>query len=341
MKRLLIKLGSQCNWSCSHCHNEPVNYAYNPKLLDWIRANGIERITFSGGEPLLYFRTIEKICRDLGKGYKYRVVTNGSLIDRAKISFLADYGFSVIVSYDGEDGQRTNSPPTNWTLLSALPDVQFSVVVYQANMDMPKIQRELDGICRKHLMRRKISLQPEFIHQTEAVHDGTTIETAKEYCRQIARIIEPEIISIAQAPEYDRLRLLYLYATTRKALGKWLVPKPPTAGTRCFNEDMLCVSLDGRFLLCPYNDKRVVGDIEHGVDWGKVAAMRPPKCVACEIFPVCRCSCLANVTGNECYIARIMHRWLVKVTDRYECRDMLIDLWRQSHDRSVPSTRAP
>lgn len=334
-KRLSIKLGSQCNWSCPHCHNEAVNYPYNPKLIDFIRENGYRRITFSGGEPLLYWNTIKKICTALGKeGYMYRIITNGSLLDLSKISFIADYGISLIVSYDGEDGQRTNDPPPRWDMVKALRDVSFSVVVYQQNMDLPKLQRELTELCRRNDIRPKISLQPEFIHQTAAVHDGTTLETAKEYCRQMARLIEPEIVSVTSVPEADRLARMMQYHTLRKALGKWLVPKAPTKGTRCFNEEANCVSLDGRFLLCPYNDKRVVGDIEHGIDWEKIREMRPAKCRACGIFNICRCSCLANVTDNECYIARTMNRWLNKVVDKYGCRDELFELWRQANDHS-------
>lgn len=338
-RRLTIKLGSQCNWNCSHCHNEPVNYPYNPRLIEWIKSSDIKRITFSGGEPLIYWNTIVKICRALGKNYKYRVITNGSLLDRSKIAFLSSWGFSVIVSYDGEAGQRSNDPPTNWLMLEALKDISFSTVVYKKNLNLPKIQAELLDKCKEfNLARPKLSLQPEFIHQTAAVDDGTNNETAKEYCRQMARIIEPEILSLINTPEENRLASMINYHTTRKALGKWYVPKPPTAGTRCFNEEVLCVSLDGRFLLCPYNDKRVVGDVTTGVDWEKVSALRPAKCLKCGIFNICRCSCLANVTDNECYIARTMNRWLNKVIDRYQCKDLLLELWRKANDYSFSQT---
>lgn len=333
-KCLSIKLGSQCNWKCSHCHNEAVNYPYNPKLIDFIRDNGYERITFSGGEPFLYWNTIVKICTALGKGYRYRIITNGSLVDRSKIAFIAKYEISLILSYDGEDGQRSNDPPTRWGMISALKDVSFSTVVYHKNLDLPKLHGELLAKCKEYNIRPKFSLQPEFIHQTAAVDDGTTIETAKEYCRQMARIIEKEIVSIVSLPESERFARMMQYHTLRKALSKWLMPKAETDGIRCFNEFVHCVSLDGRFLLCPYNDKRVVGDIEHGIDWEKVKSLRPAKCTNCEIFNVCRCTCLANVTDHECYIARTMNRWLNKVVDRYKCKEMLFDLWRQVNDYS-------
>ena len=338
MKRIGIKLGSQCNWKCSHCHNEAVNYPYNPKLIDFLRDNEYRRITFSGGEPLLYWNTIVKICTALGKDRQYRIITNGSLLDRSKIAFIAKYGISLILSFDGSDGQRTNDPPPRWDMASALKDISFSVVVYQKNMNLPKLQKELLDLCHEYGIRPKYSLQPEFIHQTAAVDDGTTIETAKEYCRQMAKIIESEIISLVNLPEEERFGRMMQYHTLRKAMGKWLVPKPPTNGTRCFNELVQAVSLDGRFLLCPYNDKRVVGDIESGIDWEKIRAMRPKKCLECPIFDICRCTCIANVTDNECYIARTMNKWLNKVVDKYNCRELLFDLWRQVNDHTFSQT---
>ena len=51
-KRLSIKLGSQCNWSCPHCHNEAVNYPYNPKLLDFIRAS-VPRLSAEGAKRVM------------------------------------------------------------------------------------------------------------------------------------------------------------------------------------------------------------------------------------------------------------------------------------------------
>lgn len=339
-KRLLIKLGSQCNWQCPHCHNEEVNYPYNEKLIDFIKKNNYKRITFSGGEPLLYWKTIVKICEALGHDYQYRIITNGSLVDRAKVAFMAKYKISLIVSFDGSDGQRTENPPPNWRMISALKDVSFSTCVYQKNMNLPKIQEELINFCKKYKIRPKLSLQPEFIHQTSVVHqDDTTLETAKEYCRQIAKIIEPEIVSLVEVKEDNaRFARMMQYHTLRKALAKWFIPKDTTKGIRCFNENINCVSLDGRFLFCPYNDKRIVGDIEKGIDWDKIQSMRPEKCLKCDIFNICRCSCLANVTENECYIAKTMNRWLNKVTEKYQCKDLLIDLWRRVNDYSFSPT---
>lgn len=328
-KRLILKLGSQCNWNCPHCHNEPVNYPYNDKIIQYIKENNYTRITFSGGEPLLYWNTIVKIVTALGKNYTYRIVTNGSLMDREKVTFIGKYNISVIVSFDGSKGHRTNNPPVNWRMLSAIPNVQFSVVVYDGNMDFDSIYNELVDICKQYRLKPKLSLQPEFIHQTSFVKDTTDINTAKEYCQKISKIIEKEIVSIMSTQKQNEREQLFGNAyTLKKALGKWLVPREPFKGCRCFNESIHCMSLDGRFLLCPYSDKRVIGNIEKGIDWHKADEYIPEKCKKCNIFSICRGACIANVTENECYIARTMNRWLEKVCARYKCKEVLIDLWK-------------
>lgn len=338
MKVLVLKLGSQCNWNCPHCHNETVNYPYNRKIIDFIRKEGYDRITFSGGEPLLYWNTIVKICTELGHDYKYRFVTNGSLLDRSKLAFLYDYGFEVILSFDGSDGNRTNDPPPNYRYFSFLPNTSFSVCVYEKNMDLAKIQRELAEICKEYKIRPKLSLQPEFIHQTEAVDSDTTIETAKEYCRQISQIIESEIVSVVNVPDQFKMQRFRQYHTLKKALVKWFIPKKKTIGLRCFNENTHVMTLDGKFLLCPYNPRHQLGNIDDGIDWEKLKEYRPEKCRKCEIFDICRCTCVENKTENECYIARTMNRWMNKVADKYKCRELLINLWNEAYGNPVPSS---
>lgn len=329
MKRLVLKLGSQCNWNCKHCHNKEVNFKFNKDILEYIKNNGYERITFSGGEPCLYFNTVEKICNYLGKNYIYRMVTNGSLLDRKWVSLIGDYNINVILSFDGSDGHRSENPPINWRFFANCKHPQFSTVVYHDNMSFKKIHKELMEKCAYYRIKPKLSLQPEFIHQTSKVCDNTTFEDAQSYCKQMAEIIEPEIIALTLIEDYDkRKQRFYDCNTLRKSIGKWLFSYPKQRGIRCFNENLHNMTLDGRFILCPYNDSKVVGDIYKGIDYDIVESYLPERCLSCSIKDICRGSCVENVTENECYIARTMNRWLEKVMARYNCKDMIISLWK-------------
>lgn len=144
----------------------------------------------------------------------------------------------------------------------------------------------------------------------------------------MAEIIEPEIIALTLTSEDKRKQKFYESHTLRKSIGKWLFSYPKQRGIRCFNENLHNMTLDGRFILCPYNDSKVVGDIYKGIDYDIVESYLPERCLSCSIKDICRGSCVENVTKNECYIARTMNRWLEKVMARYNCKDMIISLWK-------------
>lgn len=328
LKKILIKLGSQCNWHCPHCHSEHVNYPFNPKVLDWVKANGFEKVCFGGGEPTLYWKTIEKICRSLGHDYHYQFVTNGSLMDQSKRNLIDDYDMTVCLSYDGSAGMRSNDPPPRYEEFCNIRNLSFSICVYKQNMDFARLERDFKELCEKYHIQGRESLSPEFVHQTEVVPgDDADLETAKSYCVQIAKIIELELVRLKFCPDYFAQRQMFgISNTLKRALWKWWVTHNTKKGIRCFNENIKSVSLSGKFLLCPYTARYDIGTIETGPNWEAIEALVPPKCRNCPIFNVCRCSCVANVTDNECYIARTMNRWLNKVVDKYELKETLLTL---------------
>lgn len=52
-KRLLIKLGGQCNLNCPHCHCEESSFLFNKDIIPWIKEWNPFMITFGGGEPTM------------------------------------------------------------------------------------------------------------------------------------------------------------------------------------------------------------------------------------------------------------------------------------------------
>mgnify|MGYP005847663495 CR=1 FL=1 len=66
-------------------------------------------IIFTGGEPLLAFETLTQIVRLLAQNhshinFKYRIITNGTLLDEKVAAYLTRHGFEVIISLDGTQG---------------------------------------------------------------------------------------------------------------------------------------------------------------------------------------------------------------------------------------------
>ena len=88
LKRLLLKLGTACNLGCPHCHQSQKNFVEHPRLIGWIKSQNFDRITFSGGEPLMYFDIVKRIMTEVGTGPTYRMMSNGTLLTKDIASYI-------------------------------------------------------------------------------------------------------------------------------------------------------------------------------------------------------------------------------------------------------------
>lgn len=312
----MIKLGGECNLKCKYCHSENHKYEFNPDIIDFVKQAGIRRVTFSGGEPLLYWGIIQNITKSLGTDFKYRMVSNLTLLTEDKVRFLNEYNFLLCGSYDGTEGLRDNERRPRWDLLSKINNHGFAVTVYQENLNLRKIQEELENLVCVNKLKNFYSYFPNFIHSTQNVESTTTLETAKEYLQQLTPMVETELISLLWDDSANPLRTRPMLA---KSLLYWWTKKK-YRGIRCVNEYNYSIALDGRFLACPY-EHEFVGDIYTGLDLDKIDALTPQKCKLCPIFVVCKGACWTNQTNHECYIARKMNKWLNVVIEKWNAKE--------------------
>lgn len=125
INRLKIQMGMSCNYSCSYCSQRFVERPEQGTpdkvdgLIEKIRANltlppygkGL-KIEFWGGEPFVYWKTMQPLAEKLRALYpaaNFSVITNGSLLTPAIIDWLDAYGFSMSISHDGP-GQHVRGP---------------------------------------------------------------------------------------------------------------------------------------------------------------------------------------------------------------------------------------
>lgn len=121
-ERTILELTQQCNLRCRYCtfgggfadhrHHSGMRMS-EPVLEQAIRAavthgRDLDEIGlgFYGGEPLLALDSLHLAVRLAerhahGKRLRLSITTNGALIDRPTAGFLADAGFTVLVSLDG------------------------------------------------------------------------------------------------------------------------------------------------------------------------------------------------------------------------------------------------
>ncbi len=113
---LLIKLTGACNWACTYCYDySPSRFSKRLTLEDiteavneMASAHRSVTLMFHGGEPLLNFSEMRRICefaeqtaRRHESSVSFQIQTNGSLLDDEKVRFLREHRFGIGMSIDG------------------------------------------------------------------------------------------------------------------------------------------------------------------------------------------------------------------------------------------------
>lgn len=131
--QLGINITNRCNQRCKYCvvnggelHSE-LEHTYLIKLLNDAYAFGIQEITFSGGEPLLYPNFMD-IVETYSKKFKMNILTNGSLIDKDIAKRLCELShknrISVRISLDGASPEIHELFRGNGTFGSAIEGIK-------------------------------------------------------------------------------------------------------------------------------------------------------------------------------------------------------------------------
>jgi organic radical activating enzyme len=308
-KKIVLKLGGACNLQCKHCHCMKSSFEYNPDIIPFIKEYKPEIIRFSGGEPLLYYDVIKKVIEALPSDMQYATVTNGTKLNLEMVEYFNAHNMSVGFSYDGENDSRDHHLRQNWADYFKCDKRGMSILYSECNEDYNKLHNEITELLRRHDAYASGSYWLNFPHQTDYNgNEQIDRELAMKYCSIIGHQLETDFINYKNG---FRQSLVVLVMAVRK----WL--KPLTVrGVRCCNEDVLPLTLDGRFLLCPYGDQ-FVGDIYKGVDWDLVESYLPKRCRTCPIKAECGNTCIANVSDNECYISKVMNRHIKKLLKKY------------------------
>lgn len=310
LNNITIKLGGQCNLNCKYCHSKKIDYMYNPDIIQWIKKTGCKHITFSGGEPTIYFDLIKKIVLALGLGFEYTIVTNATLINDKMISFFNNYKIAVVVSYDGESSKRDFSYIPDYRKVGRIKNRGLNHVFYGQSESLFDLQKEITWFRKKYWDENSsASFYPNFVHQTEKTPNEQM--PVKKYVQQFGQLLELDFLRLRITNDVAPLCIL------KDAFYKW-IQKKDYKGVACFNEKTISISIAGDFLVCPYNQETKIGDIYHEINWDTIEEKYlPERCSDCEIKNICKCTCVENKTLNECYIAKVLNKHMRKLMKKY------------------------
>ena len=215
-RNLRIQLGVNCNFHCKYCiekHSEAHNKVHQivetpvampPKqsaenLVNLMVKNGIKprTITYWGGEPLVYWKTIVELQPLLEKAYPdmqyYGLCTNGSLLTVEKAKFMVEHRIGLTMSHDGwsfnvyrNDKDPLDNPEVVKALQYYYDNIEsprmmsFNIVITPENCDILKLPEWFE-----QKVGRKVRLHFESIVKNDPITDGIIKPFSRENIRTL------------------------------------------------------------------------------------------------------------------------------------------------------------
>lgn len=102
-----LELTEKCNLKCIHCYNDSGNsnteikFDTLKKLINYLKDNNINSITFSGGEPLLYSHIVELLEYCYKKNMRVNLISNLHFLNDEILNLITKYHTSIQISIDG------------------------------------------------------------------------------------------------------------------------------------------------------------------------------------------------------------------------------------------------
>lgn len=340
---ILLMVTQTCNLACTYCYAGGGTYGSNTKLLspdkaeaaiDSMIARAPDRasytVTFFGGEPLLNFPLVKRVVdyckqkgRELGKAFGYSMTTNATVVTPEIVSFLAENGFTVMVSYDGAQAQESNRPfehgqESNTIVMRNIKQMTEAGLPVQLRATLVKdmVNREqIDGLVQigKSLGAKKITMSPVSTTKNALFPAHEELVLSEEDHRrlgEIYRTVTDENLAAVCEGSADPVTFdPHLHMV--KALARGNAVGMGQCGA-CFG--MSAVSTQGKIYPCHRfvgMDDYAIGDLEQGVNSGRVedffaraARAAHEKCSTCWVRLMCTGGCYYhNADGRGDFVS--------------------------------------
>jgi uncharacterized protein len=309
--KLKIQLGLGCNYSCAYClQAAQIHQAAASSTKDaaeflanvdsWISApEGMAKVEFWGGEPLLYWKKIEVLAPALREKFpnaKFSIITNGSLLTREIIDQLKEWDFSVSISHDGPGQHIRGEDPFD-------DPHKFAYIQYAYKALHPKFSFNSVLTPTNHDVNTIIDWFQDYFPDCNVVFEGVvhsygtdpssifTIEQLQAFSDKLSQ----------QLVDGSALRSRQLADKLRRTMASIINERPSEALFQKCGMDMpeyLAVDLKGNVTTCQNVGAKGAHKIGHVDDFENIALntsrhwSKRPECQSCPVLQFCQGSCM-------------------------------------------------
>lgn len=196
-------LTSRCNYICTFCFKVPnrkdISQKQAEKILFKLKKAGVKKITFSGGEPLLWSGDIFDLIRQAKRlGIITMIITNGSLLSENRLTKLRGNLDWITLPIDGSNEKnqvKAGRPPGHFTrvlnLLNKIKDSSFKIkintVLNRKNLDDIK---NIAKLIKKHQIIKRWKIFQFFPIRDASLTNRKIHEITEKQFRQAERKIK-------------------------------------------------------------------------------------------------------------------------------------------------------
>lgn len=314
---LNVFLGYGCNLKCSYCLQAPMAQrskkgkadpsTFIEKVIPWVIEKNIRKISYWGGEPLLYWDQITKIHEAfLAAGHEFdmiRIATNGTLFTDEHVEQCNKWGAYIVISQHPQFGEPV------WDQLMNLQNSSLSFLYHKGELAPWGWIDQCNELEQKY--GRQVFPYMHWSRATEGADKATdmTFDDLKAHL--------PHLVQLANmAVQGDRFAhdmwLPHLYEwQDRLDQTKDVVPL-------CYGDHQIDIDLEGKRYACHHTVEphMQTGDIFTG-DKNIIAIQQARRfvdtaeCKSCEINTWCRGNChLSRTHDVDCQLSKHKHEIL-------------------------------
>ena len=336
-----LHLTADCNLNCRYCYETHsrthMTEQTAKRAVDLAFSFGHEKNGFSlfGGEPLLERALVESLCAyakqkadATGTVVRYKMTTNGTLLDEPFLRFSREHDISIALSHDGllqdvqrvtRDGRPTMQKlePIIDLLLRYQPDAIAMQTVTPHTVD--RMAESVEWLYSRGFSRINTAID----YRADAGWDDESMAVLKEQYQAIAALSEAHFDDARPLRYLNFISKIAAYLNDRPCIECKLGMRQPS------------IAPDGSIYPCNQFlnlEAFRMGDVETGIDVEKqkqiyLASLAPePDCEGCAIADRCRhhCACLNfSLTGHMHEVAPVQcehERILIPIADELAAR---------------------